>query len=98
MVVLYLLPCLANRVDVVVVVVMDWHCTHDLMRVVLVAVEVLLRWLSVPVVALLDTGLDSAVEIVLWRLGGSLQARQVVLRYLRTVVLISGGGIPWCSR
>ena len=63
--VLFLLPCLANSVDSVVVVVMGWHCKHALMGVVLVVAEVLPRQLLVPVVALLDTGLGVAAGIVL---------------------------------
>ena len=51
--------------DVVVVVVMGWYCKHALMGLVLVAAEVLLRLLPVPAIALHDTGLGMAVEIVL---------------------------------
>ena len=59
-------------------------------------VEVLLLQLPVPPVALPDIGLSVAVGIVLWRLGGSFRACQVVLEYLQIVVRISGGGIPCC--
>ena len=62
---LFLLPCLADSMDSVVVVVMGWHCKHALMGVALVVVEVLLWQLRVPVVALLDTGLSVAAGIVL---------------------------------
>ena len=64
--VLFLLPCPADSVDIVVVVVMGWHCKHALMGVVLVAVEVLLQWLPVPAVAPPGIGLGVAVGIVLW--------------------------------
>ena len=77
--VLFLLPCPADSVDSVVVVVMGWHCKHALMRVALVVAEVLLRQLPVPVVALFDTGLGVAVGIVLWGLAGSFLAWLVVL-------------------
>ena len=63
--VLFLLPCPADSVDIVVVVVMGWHYKDSLMGVVLVVVEVLLRQLPVPIVALLDTGLSVAAETVL---------------------------------
>ena len=76
--VLYLLPCPVDTVDVVVVVVMGWHCEHALMGVVLEAVEVLLRQLPVPAGALLDTRLGVAAGIVLWRLTDSFLARPVV--------------------
>ena len=92
--VLFLLPCPADSVDRVGVVVMCWHCKHALMGVALVVAEVLLRQLPVPVVALPGTGLDVAVGIALWGLVGSFLAWLVVLRYLRSVVRISGGGIP----
>ena len=72
--VLFLLPCTADSVDIVVVVVLGWHCKHALMGVARVVAEVLLRQLPVPVVALLDTGLSVAVEIVLWGLAGSFLA------------------------
>ena len=80
--VLFLLPCLADSMDSVVVVVMGWHCKHALMGVALVVVEVLLWQLRVPVVALPGTGLDVAVRIALWGLVGSFLAWLVVLRYL----------------
>ena len=95
---LFLLPCPADSVHSVVVVVMGWHCKHVLMGVALVVAEVLLQQLPVPVVALPDTGLGMAVGIVLWGLVGSLLAWLVVLPYLHTVVRISGGGILWCCR
>ena len=63
--VLLLLPCPADSVDSVVVVVMGWHCKHALMGVALVVAEVLLRQLRVPVVALPDTGLGVAAGIAL---------------------------------
>ena len=91
--VLFLLPCLADSVDVVVVVVMGCHCKHALMGMALVVVEVLLWQLPVPVVALLGTGLGVAVGIALWGLVGSFLAWLVVLRYLQSVVRISGGAI-----
>ena len=91
---LFLLPCPANSLDIFVVVVMGWHCKPALMGVALVVAEVLLRQLPVPVVALLDTELGVAAGIVLWGLAGSFLAWLVVLRYLRSVVQISGGGIP----
>ena len=59
--VLFLLPCPADSVDIVVVVVLDWHCSHALMEVVQVVAEVLLWQLPVPVVALPGTGLGVAV-------------------------------------
>ena len=62
---LFLLPCPADNVGSVVVVVMGWHCKHALMEVALVVVEVLLRQLPVPVVVLPDTGLSVAVGITL---------------------------------
>ena len=61
--VFYLLPFLANSVNVVLVVVMGWHCKHALIGVVLEAVEVLLWRLPVLAVVLLDTGLGMAVGI-----------------------------------
>ena len=60
---LYLLPFAADSVDVVVVVVMSWHCKHALIGVVLVAAEVLLRWLPVLAVVPPDIGLAMAVGI-----------------------------------
>ena len=96
--VLFLLPCLADSVGSVVVVVMGWHCKHAVMGVALVVVMVLLRQLPVPVVALPNTGLDVAEGIALWELVGSFLAWLVVLRYLQSVVRISGGGIPSCCR
>ena len=63
--VLLLLPCPAGSVDSVVVVMMGWHCKHALMGVALVVMEVLLRQLPVPVVALPDTGLGVAARIAL---------------------------------
>ena len=63
--VLFLLPFLADSMDVVVVVVMGWHCKHALMGVVLVVAEVLLQQLPFPAVALPDIGFGVAVEIVL---------------------------------
>ena len=96
--VLFLLPCLADSVDGVMMVVMGWHCRHASMEVVQVVAEVLLWQLPVPVVALPGTGLSVAVGIALWGLLGSFLAWLVVLRYLRSVVRISGGGIPWCCR
>ena len=95
---LFLLPCPPNGVDIVVVVVMGWHCKHASMGVALVVAKVLLQQLPVPVVALLDTGLGVAVGIVLWGLAGSFLACLVVLQYLQSVVRIAGGGIPWCCR
>ena len=94
---LFLLPCPADSVAIVVVVVMGWHCKHALMRVVQVVAAVLLQRLPVPAVVLPDIGLGVAVEIVLGELGGSFPAWQVVLRCLQ-IVQISGGGIPWCCR
>ena len=95
---LFLLPCPADSVDIVVVMVMGWHCRHASMEVVQVVAEVLLRQLPVPVVALPGTGLGVPVGIALWGLVGSFLAWLVVLRYLRSVVRISGGGIPWYYR
>ena len=88
----------ADSVDIVMVVVMGWHWKHALMGVVLVVAEVLLQQLPVPVVALPDTGLGVAARIALCGLVGSFPAWLVVLRYLRSVVRISGGGFPWCCR
>ena len=96
--VLFLLPCPADSVDSVVVVVMGWHCRHALTGVVLVVAEVLLKRLLVPAVVLSDIEPGVAVGIVLRELGGSFLAWQVVLRYLQIFVRISGGGIPWCCR
>ena len=62
---LYLRAFPGDSVDVVVVVVISWHCKHVLIRVVLVAAEVLLQRLPVPAVVLPDIGLDVAVGIVL---------------------------------
>ena len=76
---LFLLPCLADSMDIVVVVVMGWHCKHALMGVVLVVAEVLLMRLPVPAVVLPDIGLGVTVGIVLAELGGSFPAWQVVL-------------------
>ena len=72
--VLFLLPCAADSVDIVVVVVMGWHCRHASMEVVQVVAEVLLRQLPVPVVALPGTGLGVAAGIALWGLVGSFPA------------------------
>ena len=80
--VLFLLPCPADSVDSIVVVVMAWHCKHALMGVALVVVDVLLRQLPVPVLALPGAGLDVAVGIALWELVGLFLAWLVVLRYL----------------
>ena len=80
--VLFLLPCPADSVDIVVVVVMGWHCRHAWTGVVQVVVEVLLQQLPVPVVALPGTGLGVAVGIVLWGLVGSFLAWLVMLQYL----------------
>ena len=96
--VLFLLPCPADSVGFVVVVVMGWHCRHASMEVVQVVAEVLLRQLPVAVVALPGTGLGVAMGIALWGLVGSLIAWLVVLQYLRSIVRISGGRIPWCCR
>ena len=96
--VLFLLPCPADCVDSVVVVAMGWHCKYALMGVALVVAEILLPQLLVPVVTLPDTGLDVAAGIALWGLVCSFLAWLVMLRYLRSVVRISGGGIPWCCR
>ena len=96
--VLFLLPCLSDSVDIVMVVVMGWRCINDLMVVVQVVAEVLLQQLLVPVVALSDTGLDVAVGIALWGLVCSFLNWLVVLQYLRRIVRISGGGIPWCCK
>ena len=90
---LFLLPCPADRVDIVVVLVMGWRCKHDTTWVVQVVAEVLLQRLLVPTVVLPDIGLGVAVEIVLWQLGGSFPAWQVVFRYLQIDVPFSGGGI-----
>ena len=79
---LSLLPCLADSVDSVVVVVMGWHCKYALMGVALVVVEVPLRQLPVPVVALPGTGFGVAVGIALWGLVGSFLAWLVVVQYL----------------
>ena len=95
---LCLLPCLADSVDSVVVVVMGWHCKHALMGVILVVAGVLPWQLPVPVVALPDTGLIVAAGIALWGLVGSFLAWLIVLRYLRNVVQISGSGFLWCCR
>ena len=76
---LLLLPCLADSVDIVVVVVMGWHYKDSLMGVVLVVVEVLLRQLPVLVVVLPDTGLVVAAGIALWGLVCSFLAWLVVL-------------------
>ena len=92
--VLSLLPCLADSVDSVVVVVMGWHCKHALMGVALVVAEVLLTQLPVPIVALPDSGVGVAAGIAPWGLVGSFLAWLVVLQYLRSIVRISGGGIP----
>ena len=61
--VLFLLPCPADSVAIVVVVVMGWHCKHALLVVVSVVAEVLLRQLPYTVVALPDTGLGMAAGI-----------------------------------
>ena len=95
---LSLLSCPADSVDIVVVLVMGWHCKHALMGMVLVVVEVLLQRLPVPAVVPPGIGLGVAVGIVLGELAGSFLAWLVVLRYLRSVVRISGGGISWCCR
>ena len=60
--------------------------------------EVLLQQLLVLVVLLPNIGLCAAVGIVLWGLGGSFQAWQVVLSYLQIVVWISSGRIQCCCR
>ena len=96
--VLFLLQCPADSVDSVVVVAIGWHSKYVLMGVALVVAEVLLRQLPVPVVALPGTGLGVAMGIALWELVRSFLGWLVVLRYLRSVVRISGGGIPWCCR
>ena len=95
---LFLLACPADSVDIVVVVVMGWHCKHGSMGVVQVVAEVLLQRLPVPAVVLPDIGPGVAVGIVLEELGSSFPVWQVVLQYLQIVVPNSGGGIPWCYR
>ena len=96
---LFLLPCPADSVDsVVVVVMMGWHCRHASTGVVRVVAGVLLKRLLVPAVVLSDIEPGVAVRIVLRELGGSFPAWQVVLPCLQIVVRISGGGIPWCCR
>ena len=94
----FLLPCSADSVDSVEVVVMGWHCKDALMGVALVVVEVLLQQLTVPVVVLPDPGPGVATGIALSGLVGSFLAWLVVFRYLRSVLRISGGRIPWCCR
>ena len=74
---LSLLPFQADNIDVVVVVVMGWHCKHALMAVVLVA-EVLLLQLPILVAALRDTRLGVAARIALCWPAGSFLACQVV--------------------
>ena len=69
-----MLLCPADSVDIVVVVVMGWHCKYALIGVVLVVAEVPLRQLAVPVVALPDTGLGVAAGIAQWGLVGSFLA------------------------
>ena len=91
---LFLLLCPADSVDIIVVVVMGWHCKHALMGVILVVAGVLPWQLPVPVVALPDTGLGVSAGIALWGLVGSFLAWLVGLQYLRSVLQISGGGIP----
>ena len=95
---LFPLPCAPDSVDIIVVVVMGWHCKHASMGVIQVVAEVLLQRLPVPVVVLPDIGPGVAVVIVLGELGGSFPVWQVVRRYLQIVVRISGGVIPWCYR
>ena len=65
------------------------------MGVVQVVAEVLLQQLPVLAVVLSHIGVTVAGWIVLWGLAGSFLAWLVVLRYLQSVVRISGGGIPW---
>ena len=96
--VLFLLPCLAGSVDIVMVVVMGWHCRHASTGVVQVVAGVLLQRLPVPAVSLPDIGPAMAVGIVLAELGGSFLVWQAVLRCLQIIVRISDGGIPWCYR
>ena len=91
---LFLLPCLADSVDSVVVVLMGWHCKHALREMALGVAEVLLWQLPVPVVALPDIGLSVAAGIAIWGLVGSFLAWLVVLRYVQSIVRISGAGIP----
>ena len=92
--VLYLLLFPADSVDVVVVVVIGWHYKHAFMGVVLVAAEVLLQRLPVPAVVLHDIELGVVVGIVLWGLGGSFRALQVVPLYRQIVVLTLGRRFP----
>ena len=96
--VLFQLPCPADSVDSVVVVVMGWHYRHASTGLVKVVAEVLLQRLPVPAVVLPDIGPGMAMRIVLAELGGSFPVWQVVLRCLQIVVRISDGGIPWCYR
>ena len=93
---LFLLPCPPNSVDIVVMVVMGWHCKHASTGVIQEVAEVLLQWLPVPAAVLPVIGPGVAVGIVLGELGGSFPTWQVVLRYLQIIVRISGGGISWC--
>ena len=65
---------------------------------VLVVAEVLLQRLPVPAVVVPDIGLRVAAGIVLLGRAGRFPAWLVVLRYLQSVVRISGGGIPCCCR
>ena len=69
--VLFLLSCPADSVDIFVLVEMGWHCRHALMGVVQVVVEVPLQWLPVPAVVLPDIGPGVAVGIVSAELKGS---------------------------
>ena len=78
--VLFLLPLPADSVNIVLVVLMGWHCKHALTGVVQVVAEVLLQRLPVPAVVLPDIGPGMAVGIVLAELGGSFPVWQVVLR------------------
>ena len=61
---LSLLSFPVSSVDVVVIVVMGWHCRHLLLEVVLVVVEVLLWLLPVLAVVLHDIVVGVVMEIV----------------------------------
>ena len=65
-----------------------------MIAVVLVVAEVLQQRLPIPTVVLPNSGLGMAEGIVLWGFAGSFLAWLVVLQYLRSIVRISGGGIP----
>ena len=94
----YLLLFPDDSVVVIVGVGMGLYCIYALIEVVLVVAEVLLRRLLAPAMVQLGAECGMVLRIVLWGHEVASQVLQVLLRCLQSIVLISGGRIPWCCR